>query len=119
MISIRNDSRSPSFHARKISGDLGRSCAEPGPQQVVGLRDQLHVGVLDAVVHHLDEVAGAVRPDVHAAGRAVDLGRDGLEDRPELLVRLRRTAGHDRRAEQGALLAAGHAAADEVQAVLA
>ncbi len=62
---------------------------------------------------------GAVRPDVHAARRAVDLRRDRLEDRAEFLVGLRRSAGHDRRPEQRPDLTAGNAAADEVQAVLA
>ena len=58
-------------------------------------------------------------PDVHAARRAVDLRGDRLEDRAELFVGLGRAAGHDRRAVQRALLAAGHAAADEVHALLA
>jgi hypothetical protein len=40
-------------------GDPGR--LQPGAaEQVVGLGDELHVGVLDAVVDHLDEMAGAV-----------------------------------------------------------
>ena len=99
--------------------DLRGRGTQPLAQQVVRLGDELHVGVLDAVVHHLDEVAGAVRADVGAARHAVDLGRDLLEDRAEGLVRLLGPAGHDRRAEQRALLAAGDAGADEVQALLA
>ena len=52
-------------------------------QQVVGFADQLHIAVLDAVVHHLDVVAGAVFAYPVAAGRSIfDLGGDGLEDRP-------------------------------------
>jgi hypothetical protein len=70
-------------------------------------------------VHHLDEVAGAVRADVRAAGLAVDLRRDVLEQRAEGLVRLLRAAGHDARPVQRALLATGDAAADEVQPSLA
>src|SRR5262249_60955996 len=62
---------------------FGRFRAEPGAQQVIGLGDELHVGVLDAVVHHLYEVAGAVRPDVRAARCAVDLRGDLLEYRPQ------------------------------------
>jgi hypothetical protein len=43
-------------------GDLRRGEAEAVTQQLVGLADELHVGVLDAVVHHLHEVARAVGP---------------------------------------------------------
>ena len=100
-------------------GDLRRGQAEPVAQQLVGLADQLHVGVLDAVVHHLHEVPRAVGPDVRAARHAVDVRGDLLEQRAERLVGLGGTAGHDRRAVQRALLAAGDARADEVQATLA
>ena len=41
-------------------GDLGRGLAGAAADEVVRLGDELHVGVLDAVVDHLDEVAGAV-----------------------------------------------------------
>ena len=118
VISIRNESRSPLFHSPKISPiSAGR---QPGAaaQQVVGLGDQLHVGVLDAVVHHLHEVPGAVGADVRAARRAVDVRGDLLQDRAERLVRLRRPARHDRRPVQRALLAAGDPAPDEVDALL-
>src|SRR5690606_29023307 len=53
-------------------GDLPGVVAEGVAQQVVGLADELHVGVFDAVVHHLHEVAGAVGADVGAAG---EIGR--------------------------------------------
>ena len=99
-------------------GDLGGG--QPGRRQhVVGLRDELHVGVLDAVVDHLDEVAGAVRAHPGAARLAVHLRGDGLEDRAEGGIRLRRAAGHDRGALERADLAAGDAGADEVEAELA
>ena len=42
--------------------------------QVVDFGDELHVGVFDAVVHHLDEVAGAIRADVRAARGAAGFG---------------------------------------------
>ena len=45
--------------------------AEQLAQQVVGLADELHVPVLDAVVHHLHVVARAVPADPLAAGRPV------------------------------------------------
>ncbi len=100
-------------------GDLGCGLAEAVAQQLVGLADQLHVGVLDAVVHHLDEVPGAVGADVGAARHAVDVRGDLLQQRAQRLVRLGGTARHDRRAVQCALLAAGDAGADEVQAAFA
>ncbi len=56
--------------------------AEAVLEELVGLADELHVAVLDAVVHHLDVVACAAFADPVAAGGAVvDLGGDGLEDR--------------------------------------
>ncbi len=95
-----------------VAGDLA--------QQVVGLGDELHVGVLDAVVHHLDEVSGAVGADVRDARRTVGgLRRDLLEHRTEGGVRLGGTARHDARAEQRTLLAARDAGAHEVDALLA
>ena len=59
-------------------------------EQVVGLGDELHVAVLDAVVDHLDEVAGAAGAAVGDAGLAVagGLGGDLVEDRLEVLVGL-------------------------------
>ena len=107
------------FHSAKTSAISAAVLPEPVAQQLVGLADELHVGVLDAVVHHLDEVAGAVGPDVGAARHAVDVRGDLLEQRAQRLVGLGRAAGHDRRAVERALLAAGDAGADEVQAALA
>jgi len=88
--------------------------------QVVRLADELHVAVLDAVVHHLDVVAGSVVADPVAARRAViDLGRDGLENslhvRPGVGVATR----HDRGAVARAFLATGDAGADEEQSACA
>ncbi len=96
-------------------GDLARSRVESGAQQVVRLRDELHVGVLDAVVDHLHEMPGRVRTDMGRARHAIDLRGNRFEDRAELLVRLGRAAGHDARTVQSALLAAGHSRTDEVQ----
>src|SRR5215831_2312879 len=64
-------------------------------------------------------MAGPVRPHVRAARRAVDLRGDLLEHRPQPLVGLGGPAGHDAGPVQRPLLAAGDAAADEVQAGLA
>lgn len=87
---------------------------------MVGLGDELHVGVLDAVVHHLDEVVEAPSgPTCEVQGAVGGLGGDLLQQRAEGGVRLLRAAGHDARAEQRALLAARDADAHEVQALLA
>ena len=89
-------------------------------EQVVGLADELHVAVLDAVVHHLDVVARAILADPVAAGRAVfDLGGDGLEDLLHVRPRCRISAGHDGRAAARAFFAAGNAGTDEENAFLA
>ena len=99
-------------------GLLGGLDAGTGAEQVEGFADDLHVGVFDAVVDHLDEVAGAVGADPGAAGLAVHLGGDLLEQRAEGLVGLLRAAGHDGGAVQRAFFAAGNADAHEVQVLL-
>ena len=90
VISIRNESRSPSFHSSKTCAICRHLEPDAVAQQVVGLGDQLHVGVLDAVVDHLHVVARAVGADVGAARRAVDLGGDRGEDLLDLVVGLAR-----------------------------
>jgi len=97
-------------------GDLRRRGTQALAQEGVGLGDDLHVGVLDAVVHHLHEVAGAVRANVRGAGDAVVGAGDGLEHGADAIIRGRGSAGHDGGTPQGALLAAGDARAHEVQA---
>jgi len=64
-------------------------------EQVVGLGDQLDVGVLDAVVDHLHVVTGATRTDVSAAWFAINVGTDPREHRLDLLVRVASAARHD------------------------
>jgi hypothetical protein len=115
VISMRNDSRSPSFQVLKISA-ISRGRLQAQAQQIVGLGDQLHVGVFDAVVHHLHEVAGTVRAHVHHARLARDLGRDRGEHRGQARPGVSGPAGHDRGTVQGALSTAGHPAANEVEA---
>lgn len=77
------------------------------------LRDELHVTVLNTVVNHLDVVASTVVTDPLAAGLAVRLGGDVLEDlldvRPGLLV----TTGHDGGTVAGTLLTARDTGTDE------
>ena len=107
------------FHSAKTSASSSACRPEAVLQQLIGLADQLHVAVLDAVVDHLDVVAGAVFADPVAAGRAVfHLGGDGLEDLLHVRPRGGIAAGHDGRAEARAFLAAGDAGADEENALL-
>jgi hypothetical protein len=89
--------------------------AEHVAHDVVGLGDQLHVAVLDAVVHHLDEVPAPPGPDVGDAGAVVHLCGDRFPDRADRLVRDAVAAGHQARAPQRALLATGNARADEAE----
>ena len=74
--------------------DLGRGHAQAAAHEVVAFGDELHVGVFDAVVHHLDEVAGTVESDVGDARFAFGLGRDGFEDRLEGLPGFLGTTRH-------------------------
>ena len=66
-------------------------------------------------MHHLDEVAGAIGTDVGHARLAVHLGGDGFQNRPQGLPGFHGAAGHQGRAVERALLAAGYAAAHEVE----
>ncbi len=78
--------------------DLGGGVPGDVAQQLVRLADELHVRVLDAVVHHLHEVPGTVRTDVGDARRTVGrLRRDLLQHRAQRVVRLLRAARHDAR----------------------
>ena len=97
---------------------VGRQ-AEPAMQQIVGLANQLHVAVLDPVVHHLHEVPGPVLAHPVAARRAVlHLGGDRLEDRLHVRPRRRIPARHDGRPSPRALFAARNAGADEQDSLL-
>ncbi len=110
----------PLVPLREDLAGVRRRQAEAAAQHVVRLGDELHVAVLDAVVHHLDEVARAVGSDVRHARPRLGLRGDRLEH-----IGLMRSqasgdaARHERRTEPRALLAARDAHADEVQAGLA
>ena len=77
--STRNDSSVPRFHSAKTSPICGVLEAEAAVQHVVDLGDDLHVAVLDAVVHHLHEMAGAVGTHVRDARAGIGLRRDRFE----------------------------------------
>ena len=87
-------------------------------EQRVGLADQLHVAIFDAVVHHLHVVAGTPRPDPVAArdvALGAHLGGDRLEDRLHERPCGPRPTGHQARPLEGPFLAAGDAGADVEQ----
>ena len=115
---MRYDLSGPSFHSAKTAAISARRHGEAVAHDAVDLGDHLHVGIFDAVVDGLDEVAGALRPDQRGAGLAVELGRDGGEDVGDPVPGLLLAAGHHRRAVPRALLAAGDADAEEVDAAL-
>src|SRR5690606_13507514 len=87
--------------------------------EIVCFGDELHIGVLDAVVDHLYEMSGAIGPDVRDAGFAFGDRRDRRQDRPERRVGLRRSSWHDRRSVERAFFTAGDPGADEVEPALA
>ena len=88
--------------------------AETFLHELVGLADELHIAILDAVVGHLDVVAGAVLAHPVATRSAViHLGGNRLEDFLDQGPGLVAAAGHDGRAVTRAFLAAGDAGADE------
>ncbi len=78
--------------------------AEVAPHQIIHFADELHVPILDAVVHHLDEVASSTASDPGAARDAIDVGADGLQHLLHIRPRLFRAPRHDGGAEQGTLL---------------
>jgi len=85
-------------------------------QYIVSLADQLHVAVFDAVVNHLDVMAGTAFAHPVAAGHiAFHLRGDGLENILYERPRGGRTAGHDAGSLARAFLAAAHAGADVKQ----
>ena len=81
--------------------------------EVVGFGDELHVGILDAVMYHLHVVARALGADIGAAGDAIDLGRHLGQHWRDTVPGLAVAAGHHARTLERALLAAGNAHADE------
>ena len=87
------------------------------PHQLIGFANELHVAIFNAVVHHFDEVACAAFAHPVAAGFAVYLGADALENGLHIGPGFRGTAGHHAGALQSALLAAGDAGADIIQAL--
>ncbi|MPM79426.1 hypothetical protein SDC9_126459 [bioreactor metagenome] len=92
--------------------------AGQAPHQVIYLSYELHVPVLNAVVHHLYKVPCSAFADPVAAGNAINMGGDSLKQGFYLLPSGLRTTGHDRGPLQSSLFAAADTGAD-VQKALA
>src|SRR5659263_99790 len=80
--------------------------------QKIGLADQLHVTVFDAVVHHFNKVAGTVFSDPFTARASVNPGSDCLKNRFDQRPRLHRSTGHNTWPLQRTFFAAGHTGTD-------
>src|SRR5215471_4399357 len=76
---------------------IRRGEPEAAVQHVVHLGDDLHVAVLDAVVHHLDEMPGRIGTDMRDTWPGFGLCRNRLEDVFGAAPRLRGSAWHQRR----------------------
>lgn len=85
---------------------------------VAYLADQLHVTILNTVVNHLDEMASALITNPVAAGLAIRLGSNTLEnvfdEGPCLLI----TTGHKGRSFPGTLLTTGNTGTNEADLLL-
>ncbi len=90
-----------------------------GFENIVSFANQLHIAVFDAVVDHLDVVAGTAGADVEDAGLTIDLRGDGFEDWLHDFPSGSRAARHDGRAFPRPFLAAGDTRADEAEAEIA
>ena len=80
---------------REEPGRLFRRAAA-GAQQAPDLGDDLHVGVFDAVMDGLHEMARAVGAEPRRAGLVLVARGDGLGDRPEPLPGSLASPDHDR-----------------------
>ena len=85
----------------------------------VGISYELHVAILDTVVHHLDEVASTTLTYPSAArspvlGLSCNAGEDRLNAGPSFFC----AARHDGRTVQSTLFTARDTTADEVDPVI-
>jgi hypothetical protein len=99
-------------------GEAGEVDVELGPrgEQREALGERLHHAVLDAVVDHLGEVAGAAGPAMQPA--ALGIGREQLGERLEDLDRFRRAAKHQAIPALESVHAPGDAGVDVAQSLL-
>src|ERR1700683_5327096 len=81
---------------------------------MICLADELHIAILDAVVHHFYKVTGAIFANPVATGSSViHFCRDGLENFLHVRPRFYISARHYGRSEARAFFAAGNTGADE------
>lgn len=81
------------------------------------LADQLHVTILDTIVHHLDIVSRSRISHPLAARFAIALGSDALKDILDVWPGFLISTGHQRRAIAGALLSSRDAGSDKADAL--
>ena len=86
-----------------------------GLQDRVGLADELHVAVLDAVVDHLDVVPGPVWTHMTAAGLTLHDRGDLAENRADSIPGLLRATRHDGWTVECTLLTSGDSCTDVVK----
>ena len=86
--------------------------------EIVGFGYELHVGIFDAIVHHLDVVACALRADICTAGHPIDLGRHLGQHRRDAIPGFAVAAWHHARTLERALLTTGNAHADKADLFL-
>ena len=72
-----------------MSANCVRSDAEAVAQDAVSFSDELHVAILDTVVHHLHEVARTPGADVGDAGSVCNFRGDRFPNWANLFVSVR------------------------------
>ncbi|QTK78616.1 hypothetical protein AT6N2_C0760 [Agrobacterium tumefaciens] len=103
--------------AKDIS-DFGGTHLQTVTQDAIDFGDHLHVGIFDAVMDRLDEVASAVIAEPCHARIVIILGGDGRQNLLDALPALLGAADHDRRAVARTFFTTGNAHADEGQAAI-
>ena len=117
MISIRNEFSCPLFHSPNICANSSALGLIDRLENRVGLADELHVAILDAVVDHFHIVTGAVGSHVAAARLSFGHGGNLRIDRRNRLPALLGASRHDGRALESALLATAYSDAEKVNAL--
>ena len=83
----------------------------------IRLGNELHIGILDAVVYHLDKMAGTGRSHPLTTGSAVRrFRRNALQDGLHLAPRTLRPSGHDGSAVQRSLFSSRHTGSHKTEA---
>src|SRR5579871_4724586 len=91
---------------------------ETAVQEVIAFADQLHDGILYAIVHHLYIMSGRAFTQVSYAGYAANLGGHGFQQGLYVWIGFGITARHDAGTRAGALLTAGDADTHKMEAFL-